>query len=185
MSIILRPGKINVRQGTSGNYVSLSGVTDATIAEVRAALRTETDAALEEAIAEGRTEMAELVDEYTQQITASQNVTWTTLTPGTGTTTPGEGNYGNGVLKIGKLGNIVYIRGGCNTSGGKIIATIPSGYRPSTGNVYKLAACKDKRIARIYVNQSGEFRCEWIIGIDNASETHSTVWVDCNLTYAI
>ena len=116
---------------------------------------------------------------------ADLGMTWVTLTPASGVTTPNENLYGGGALCIAKEGGHVFIRGSVLAKSGATLTTIPSSYRPTDGNRYKMAACGGSRIARLLVNTSGAFRLEWVRNMSDAAEYTTAVWVDCNMDYWI
>lgn len=110
---------------------------------------------------------------------------WQTLTPASGVTSPNSNNYGGGALKVAKAGSYVMIRGSVLAKSGATLATLPSGYYPTDGNRYKLAACGGSRVARIFVNTSGTFKLEWVRNLSDGAEYTTAVWVDCNMDYWI
>lgn len=112
-------------------------------------------------------------------------MTWQTLTPGSGVTSPNSNLYGGGALKVAKVGGYVMIRGSVQAKSGATLTTLPSGYYPTDGNRYKLVACGGSRVARVFVNTSGAFKLEWVRNLSNGDEYTTAVWVDCNMDYWI
>ena len=113
------------------------------------------------------------------------NVGWTALTPASGVTSPNSNYYGGGALRVGRVGSHVYIKGSVLAKSGAVLTTLPSGYRPTDGNRYKLVPCGGARIARIYVNTSGTLTLEWVRNMNGGGEYSTAVWVDCNFDYWI
>ena len=62
--------------------------------------------------------------------------------------------------------------------------TLPSGYRPTDGNVTSWCPAV-ARIARLYVNTSGTLTLEWVRNISDGNEYTTVVWVDCNMDFWI
>ena len=88
-------------------------------------------------------------------------------------------------MRVAKIGGHVVILGSVMAKSGATLTTLPSGYYPTDGNRYKLAACGGSRVARIFVNTSGVFRLEWVRNLSNGDEYTTAVWVDCNMDYWI
>lgn len=110
---------------------------------------------------------------------------WVSLTPASGVTSPNSNLYGGGALCVAKVGGHVFIRGSVLAKSGALLTTLPAGYFPTDGNRYKLAACGGARIARIFVNGSGNLNLEWVRNMNGGGEYTTAVWVDCNFDYWI
>ena len=110
---------------------------------------------------------------------------WKPLTPASGVTSPNSNLYGGGALCVAKVGPHVFIRGSVMAKSGALLTTLPSGYYPTDGNRYKLAACGGSRMARLYVNGAGEFHLEWVRNMSDGNAYTTAVWVDCNFDYWI
>ena len=110
---------------------------------------------------------------------------WVALTPASGVTSPNSNLYGGGALCVAKVGGHVFIRGSVLAKSGALLTTLPAGYYPTDGNRYKLAACGGARIARIFVNGSGNLNLEWVRNMNGGGEYTTAVWVDCNFDYWI
>ena len=103
-------------------------------------------------------------------------------------TTPDSSNYGNGKFQCGKFGGLIVLRGGVNVkpaSSAKLIGTLPEGYRPSTGTVTKLAACDGNRKARISVHTDGGVYLDWVYSVSGSKYTSGSIWIDCNMIFAM
>lgn len=86
-----------------------------------------------------------------------------------------------------KIANRVFIRGHIYTSvpsGGRAIATLPEGFRPSSGTHYDIGECGGQRISRIYVDVNGNLRCEWVYAIGGTAYT-SELWIQIDMDYLI
>ena len=110
---------------------------------------------------------------------------WITLTPASGVTSPNSNLYGGGAFCVARVGGHILIRGSVMAKSGTLLTTLPAGYYPTDGNRYKLAACGGARIARLYVNGSGQFQLEWVRSLSSGDEYTTAVWVDCNFDYCI
>ena len=110
-------------------------------------------------------------------------VSWTNLSVGSGVTTPNENNYGDGALRVGRIGSHVFVRGGILAKSGASVATLPEGYRPTVGTVYRLAACGGGRVARLRLNINGQLVLEWVRNLSDGAEYTTAVWVDCNFDF--
>ena len=110
---------------------------------------------------------------------------WIELTPADGVTTPGT--YGNGVLRYRAEGKHVYVAGSINAAwdgtNNKLIATLPSGYRPANGNCYFLQVRGGQNIARVFVNTSGEIYIEWVKSLYDQSSNTGSGWFDLNMDF--
>ena len=110
---------------------------------------------------------------------------WLPLTPASGVTSPNSNLYGGGALCVAKVGPHVFIRGSVMAKSGALLTTLPSGYYPTDGNRYKLAACGGSRVARLYVNGAGQLHLEWVRNMSDGNAYTTAVWVDCNFDYWI
>ena len=110
---------------------------------------------------------------------------WLPLTPASGVTSPNSNLYGGGALCVAKVGPHVFIRGSVMAKSGALLTTLPSGYYPTDGNRYKLAACGGSRVARLYVNGAGQLNLEWVRNMSDGNAYTTAVWVDCNFDYWI
>ena len=109
-------------------------------------------------------------------------VTWTNAA-GSGVTTPAANCLGNGALRAGCIGDLVFIRGGVEAKSGDVLGSVGAALAPATGNVYHLAACGGARVARLYINTAGELHLEWVRNLSDGAEYATKVWVDCNFSY--
>ena len=110
---------------------------------------------------------------------------WIELTPADGVTTPGE--YGNGVLRYRAEGKHVYVAGSINAawdgSSNKLIATLPSGYRPANGNCYFLQVRGGQNVARVFIKTSGEIYIEWVKSLYDQSNNTGSGWFDLHMDF--
>lgn len=110
----------------------------------------------------------------------------TDITLSSGIASPNSSYFGGGRLKVGKIGDHVYIQGSVNAtpdSSDVILGTIPTGFRPSH-NYYALRPCSGARIARLFVKPSGELILEWVRKLSDGDRfTTEAIWVDCNFDY--
>ena len=111
---------------------------------------------------------------------------WIELTPADGVTTPGE--HGNGVLRYRAEGKHVYVAGSINVAwdgtNNKLIATLPSGYRPSQGDaVHSFQVTGGNKIARIYVAPTGEIYLEWKRNLSDGSSATDDNWLEVNMDF--
>lgn len=110
---------------------------------------------------------------------------WIELTPADGVTTPGT--YGNGVLRYRAEGKHVYVAGSIvatwDGTNNKLIATLPSGYRPANGNCYFLQVRGGQNIARVFINTSGEIYIEWVKSLYDQSSNTGSGWFDLNMDF--
>jgi hypothetical protein len=110
-------------------------------------------------------------------------VTWVNLSVNAGVTTPNEYNYGDGALRVAKIGNHVFVRGGIHAKSNTDITTLPAGYRPTVGSVYRLAACTGSRVARLRLTTAGLLELEWVRNLTDGAEYTTAVWVDCSFDF--
>ena len=110
---------------------------------------------------------------------------WIELTPADGVTTPGE--YGNGVLRYRAEGKHVYVAGSINAawdgSSNKLIATLPSGYRPANGNCYFLQVRGGQNISRFCVHTDGGIYIEWVKSLQDQSSNTGSGWFDLHMDF--
>ena len=111
---------------------------------------------------------------------------WIELTPADGVTTPGE--HGNGALRYRAEGKHVYLAGSVNVAwdgtNNKLIATLPSGYRPSQGDaVHSFQVTGGNKIARIYVAPTGEIYLEWKRNLSDGSSATDDNWLEVNMDF--
>ena len=111
---------------------------------------------------------------------------WIELTPADGVTTPGE--HGNGALRYRAEGKHVYLAGSVNVAwdgtNNKLIATLPSGYRPSRGDaVHSFQVTGGNKIARIYVAPTGEIYLEWKRNLSDGSSATDDNWLEVNMDF--
>lgn len=111
---------------------------------------------------------------------------WIELTPADGVTTPGT--HGNGALRYRAEGKHVYLAGSVNVAwdgtNNKLIATLPSGYRPSQGDaVHSFQVTGGNKIARIYVAPTGEIYLEWNRNLSDGSSATDNNWLEVNMDF--
>ena len=111
---------------------------------------------------------------------------WIELTPADGVTTPGT--HGNGALRYRAEGKHVYLAGSVNAAwdgtNNKLIATLPSGYRPSQGDaVHSFQVTGGNKIARIYVAPTGEIYLEWKRNLSDGSSATDDNWLELNMDF--
>ena len=110
---------------------------------------------------------------------------WIQLTPADGVTTPGE--YGNGVLRYRAEGKHVYVAGSIvatwDGTNDKLIATLPSGYRPANGNCYFLQVRGGQNISRFCVHTDGGIYIEWVKNLSDGSNNTGSGWFDLNMDF--
>lgn len=110
---------------------------------------------------------------------------WIELTPADGVTTPGT--YGNGVLRYRAEGKHVYVAGSIvatwDGTNNKLIATLPSEYRPANGNCYFLQVRGGLNVARVFIKTSGEIYIEWVKSLYDQSNNTDSGWLDLNMDF--
>ena len=110
---------------------------------------------------------------------------WIELTPADGVTTPGT--YGNGVLRYRAEGKHVYVAGSIvatwDGTNDKLIATLPSGYRPANGNCYFLQVRGGQNISRFCVHTDGGIYIEWVKSLQDQSNNTGSGWFDLNMDF--
>ena len=110
---------------------------------------------------------------------------WIQLTPADGVTTPGE--YGNGVLRYRAEGKHVYVAGSIvatwDGTNDKLIATLPSGYRPANGNCYFLQVRGGQNISRFCVHTDGGIYIEWVKTLSDGNSNTGSGWFDLNMDF--
>lgn len=88
-----------------------------------------------------------------------------------------------------KIGNEIIIEGGiaCTLpdSGTISVGTLPAGYRP-LANCYKIQACSNTRVARVYINTSGMIGVEWVVNLyDGNRYTGDITWIQIDMRFFI
>lgn len=86
-----------------------------------------------------------------------------------------------------RIGNHVYIKGHINTSvpsNGRLITTLPEGFRPVGGTHYDIGECAGQRISRIYADTNGNLKCEWVYTIGGSAYT-SALWIQIDMDYLV
>lgn len=88
-----------------------------------------------------------------------------------------------------KIGNEIIIEGGiaCTLpdSGTITVGTLPAGYRP-LANCYKIQACSNTRVARVYINTSGMIGVEWVVNLyDGNRYTGDITWIQIDMRFFI
>ena len=105
-----------------------------------------------------------------------------------------EGSVGGVTMGIQyqKVGNIVYIRGLVGTtsdydgSASVTLCTLPSGYRPTKKNEYRLCAMSGSNIARLLITTAGSFAIEWSRSLSNGQPlTGALTWIDVSCNFII
>lgn len=84
-----------------------------------------------------------------------------------------------------RIANRVYVRGHVSTavpSGGRLIAQLPEGFRPSSGTHYDIGECGGQRISRFYIDVNGNLRCEWVYTIGGSAYT-SALWIQIDMDF--
>lgn len=122
---------------------------------------------------------------------ADYGMTWENLSVESGVITPDPNNNGNGALCVGKLpgimNGIVFLKGGINVrplNSAILIATLPSGYRPS-GSIYRYVACDGTRYGRIHIDPNGELYLDWVYYCTGTRYNSANIWIDCNICFLI
>ena len=110
-------------------------------------------------------------------------VTWVNVAVNGGVITPNDNNYGDGALRVAKIGSHVFVRGGIYANSKTNVATLPAGYRPTVGSVYRLAACGGARVARLRLTTAGLLELEWVRNLSDGAEYSTAVWVDCSFDF--
>ena len=102
-----------------------------------------------------------------------------TLTNGTS-----PGSYGNGALRVRKIGNRVSVVGGVNIAWSASTKVCDLPYAPKYSNQYYLQACSGGNVARVFVTTAGVLQIEWIRNLaDGVNQTSFNAWVDLNLDF--
>jgi len=116
-------------------------------------------------------------------VDVTEDTGWLTLPLASGIT---QGTYA-GTPQYRKIGKHVFLRGSISfTAAANVtIANLPAGFYPP--NVfYKMAATGGARIARIEINSSGAFNCDWIYNMGGTQVTSGTIaWLDINMDYFV
>jgi len=116
---------------------------------------------------------------------------WTDLPVSSNVTTPDPNDNGDGKLRYMILGGMVFIRGGINvqpSSSPIIIATLPSGYRPS-GTIYRTnvaeGASGQLRRANFYIDSNGGLYLYSVTTESGTKYTSAAIWIDCAMSFAV
>lgn len=88
-----------------------------------------------------------------------------------------------------KIGAHVYVEGSVSLaipeSGSIRIATLPEEYKPKQ-NSYKLVPCSSYRVARIFVNSSGQLCVEWVYNLTDGSRYSGEIsWIQIDISYFV
>lgn len=128
---------------------------------------------------------------------------WELLTPSSGFNTFGTGTdptYGNGKLRIGKIGSHVFMRGSVrktSTAESATICIIPEKYRPvnydsvpvtssASYDWFWFCPCSGANICRINMTDNGELRLEWMRKMSDASVVKAANnWIQLNIDWWI
>ena len=110
---------------------------------------------------------------------------WEEVETVSGVNNPNGSGYGGGALKVGRMGNHVYLRGGVGTTSGHTIGYLDFAYCPSGGDRMFLVATANARVCRLRISTGGEIKCDAIYNLSNGSEPTSTLWIDCEVDYWI
>lgn len=110
---------------------------------------------------------------------------WVYPTVNSGVTTPGS--YGNGRLRVGRIGRHVYVVGSVNAGGtDKVLCTLPESVPmpPDGAGVFAFAVCSGARVARIVLDgTTRELKLEWVRNLSDGSAYTSSTWMDLRLDY--
>ncbi len=112
---------------------------------------------------------------------------WTSLTLENGATPATLGT--RPVPSYRKIGARVYVEGSVSLaipeSGSIRIATLPEDCKPKQ-NTYKLVPCSSYRVARIFVNSSGQLCVEWIFNLTDGSRYSGNIsWIQMDISYFV
>ena len=100
------------------------------------------------------------------------------VTAGTITGTP---KYRKAMNKVDIKGSFSFTK----ASGSLLLGTLPAGFRPPE-QFYFFAPLGGTRIARFYINASGQIYCEWIYDITTGSAyTGSVAWTSINVSFYV
>lgn len=110
---------------------------------------------------------------------------WAYLTVNSGVTTPGS--YGNGRLRVGRIGRHVYVVGSVNAGGtNTVLCTLPESVPmpPEGTGVFTFAVCSGARIARIVLDiETRELKLEWVRNLADGAAYTGTLWMDIRLDF--
>lgn len=110
---------------------------------------------------------------------------WAYLTVNSGVTTPGS--YGNGRLRVGRIGRHVYVVGSVNAGGtNTVLCTLPESIPmpPEGTGVFTFAVCSGARIARIVLDiETRELKLEWVRNLSDGAAYTGTLWMDIRLDF--
>ena len=110
---------------------------------------------------------------------------WAYLTVNSGVTTPGS--YGNGRLRVGRIGRHVYVVGSVNAGGtNTVLCTLPESVPmpPEGTGVFAFAVCSGARIARIVLDiETRELKLEWVRNLADGAAYTGTLWMDIRLDF--
>lgn len=91
-----------------------------------------------------------------------------------------------------KIANVVYIRGLVGTTAdydgntSVTLCTLPSGYRPTKKNEYRLCAMSGANVARLLITTAGSFCIEWSRSLSNGQPlTGAVTWIDVSCNFII
>lgn len=82
-----------------------------------------------------------------------------------------------------RIGNVVFLRGRLtftpsgDKDAGRIIATVPSGYRPTAQFYYSIQS-QAARVAKMYVNAGGQIGIDHILNVETGGVVSTSAWVD-------
>ena len=107
------------------------------------------------------------------------------LTVNSGVTTPGS--YGNGRLRVGRIGRHVYVVGSVNAGGtNTVLCTLPESVPmpPEGTGVFAFAVCSGARVARIVLDiETRELKLEWVRNLSDGAAYTGTLWMDIRLDF--
>lgn len=110
---------------------------------------------------------------------------WVYPTVNSGVTTPGS--YGNGRLRVGRIGRHVYVVGSVNAGGtNTVLCTLPESVPmpPDGAGVFAFAVCSGARVARIVLDgATRELKLEWVRNLSDGSAYTNSLWIDLRLDY--
>lgn len=87
--------------------------------------------------------------------------------------------------------NVVHLTGRVklttDSNGAATIATLPEGYRPASGAVYKIVAVVGKSLARVLIGTDGVIKLEFVHSIyyNKTLINEEISWIDLNLCFAL
>lgn len=111
---------------------------------------------------------------------------WITLPLEDGVTAKTNGGFNTPQYR--KINDHVIIQGSVTMTSSSneavIIGTLPTGYRP-INTVHKLIPCGGSRIARMYIDNSGNIKLEWIKNLVDGESVAVEQWFTINVDYYI